>query len=41
MGEMQIQRAKYTSEFKEGAVRQVVDIGHSVINVAKRLGIGD
>jgi transposase len=41
MGEMQMQRAKYTSEFKEEAVRQVVDKGHSVIDVAKRLGIGD
>ena len=38
---MQMQRAKYTSEFKEEAVRQVVDKGHSVIDVAKRLGIGD
>ena len=36
-----MQRAKYTSEFKEEAVRQVVDKGHSVIDVAKRLGIGD
>jgi transposase len=41
MGEMQMQRAKYTSEFKEEAVRQVVDKGHSVVDVAKRLGIGD
>ena len=36
-----MQRAKYTSEFKEEAVRQVVDKGHSVVDVAKRLGIGD
>ena len=36
-----MQRAKYTSEFKEEAVRQVIDKGHSVIDVAKRLGIGD
>jgi len=36
-----MQRAKYTAEFKEVAVRQVIDRGHSVINVAKRLGIGD
>ncbi len=41
MGEMQMQRAKYTAEFKEEAVRQVIDRGHSVIDVAKRLGIGD
>jgi transposase len=41
MGEMQMQRAKYTSEFKEEAVRQVVDKGHSVVDVAKRFGIGD
>ena len=33
-----MQRAKYTSEFKEEAVRQVVDKGHSVVDVAKRLG---
>jgi transposase len=39
--QMQLQRAKYTAEFKEEAVRQVIDRGHSVIGVAKRLGIGD
>jgi hypothetical protein len=38
---MQMQEAKYTAEFKEEAVRQVIDRGHSVIDVAKRLGIGD
>jgi transposase len=41
MGEMQMQRAKYTSEFKEEAVRQVLDKGHPVVDVAKRLGISD
>ena len=43
MGEMQIQmqRAKYTAEFKEEAVRQVGDRCHSVIDLAKRLEIGD
>jgi len=41
MGEMQMQRAKYTLEFKEEAVRQVTDKGHSVVDVAKRLGISD
>ena len=38
---MQMQKAKYTAEFKEEAVRQVIDRGHSVVDVAKRLGIGD
>ncbi len=38
---MQMQRAKYTPEFKEEAVRQVFDKGHPVVDVAKRLGIGD
>jgi transposase len=41
MGEMQMQRAKYTLEFKEEAVRQVTDKGHSVVDVAKRLGMSD
>ena len=36
-----MQKAKYTAEFKEEAVRQVIDRGHSVVDVAKRLGIGD
>ena len=36
-----MQRAKYTSEFKEEAVRQVIDKGHPVVDVAKRLGISD
>ena len=36
-----MQRAKYTSEFKEEAVRQVLDKGHPVVDVATRLGIGD
>ena len=34
-----MQRAKYTAEYKEEAVHQVIDSGHSVIDVAKRLGI--
>ena len=38
---MQMQRAKYTPEFKEEAVRHVIDKGHPVVDVAKRLGIGD
>ena len=36
-----MQRAKYTSEFKEVTMRQVVDRRHSVVDVAKPLGIGD
>ncbi len=36
-----MQKAKYTAEFKEEAVGQVIDRGHSVIEAAKRLGIGD
>ena len=36
-----MQKAKYTAEFKEEAVRQVTDRGHSIIDVAKRLRIGD
>ncbi len=34
-------RAKYTPEFIEEVVRQVIDKGHSVVDVAKMLGIGD
>ena len=36
-----MQNAKYTAEFKEEAVRQVIDRGHTVVDVAKQLGIGD
>jgi transposase len=36
-----MQRSKYASEFKEEAVKQVIDKGHSVVDVAKRLGIPD
>ncbi len=32
---------KYPQEFKDEAVRQVVDKGYSVPDVAKRLGISD
>jgi len=32
---------KYPDEFKKEAVRQVVEKGHSVPDVAKRLGISD
>jgi len=36
---MQMQRTKYSPEFKDEAVKQVVVRGHSVVDVAKRLGI--
>jgi transposase len=36
---MQMQRAKFTDAFRDAAVRQVIDRGHSVADVAKRLGI--
>lgn len=32
-----MQRAKYAPEFKDEAVKQVIDKGHSVVDVAKRL----
>jgi len=34
-----MQRTKYTPEFKDEAVKQVVVRGHLVVDVAKRLGI--
>jgi len=34
-----MQIAKFTDEFRDAAVRQVIDRGHSVADVAKRLGI--
>jgi transposase-like protein len=40
MGEKQMQKAKYTDEFKEKAVHQVIDRGYYVIDVVKRQGIG-
>ena len=36
-----MQRAKYAPEFKDEAVEQVIDKGHSVVDVAKRLGIAE
>jgi transposase len=36
-----MQRPKYASEFKNEAVKQVIDKGYSVVDVAKRLGIPD
>jgi transposase len=36
---MHMPRAKYAPEFKVEAVKQVVVKGHSVVDVAKRLGV--
>lgn len=36
-----MQRTKYALEFKDEAVKQVIDKGHTVVDVAKRLGILD
>ena len=36
-----MQRTRYAGEFKLEAVKQVIDKGHSVADVAKRLGIPD
>ena len=36
-----MRRSKYAPEFKDEAVKQVIDKGHSVVDVAKRLGIPD
>ena len=34
-----MERTKYSPEFKDEAVKQVIVRGHSVVDVAKRLGI--
>lgn len=34
-------RSKYTAEFKSEAVKQVVDKGHTVVDVASRLGLSE
>jgi transposase len=36
-----MKRVRYTAEFKSEAVRQVIDRGHGVVDVAKRLGVSD
>lgn len=36
-----MQRSKCTAEFKAEAVKQVVDKGHTVVDVASRLGLGE
>jgi len=37
----EMKRTKYTAEFKKEAVKQVIDKGHTVVDVAKRLGIAE
>ncbi len=34
-------RARYTAEFKAEAVKQVIERGHGVVEVANRLGVSD
>jgi transposase len=36
-----MKRTKYTSEFKEEAVKQVIDKGYPVPGVAQRLGVAE
>ena len=36
-----MQKTKYTAEFKAEAVKQVVEKGHTVVDVAARLGLGE
>jgi len=36
-----MKRTKYSAEFKEEAVKQVIDKGHAVPDVAKRLGVAE
>jgi len=36
-----MKRTKYTSEFKEEAVKQVIDKGHPVTDVDQRLGVAE
>jgi transposase len=38
---MDMQRTKHTAEFKAEAVKQVVDKGHAVVDVATRLGLSE
>ena len=39
IGESHMSSARYTPEFKDEAVRQIVGRGHSVAEVAERLGV--
>ena len=34
-----MQRTKYAAEFKSESVKEVIDKGHAVVDLAKRLGI--
>ena len=36
-----MQRSKYAPEFKDQAVKQVIDKGRPFVNVSKQLGIAD
>ena len=36
-----MQRTKHTAEFKAEAIKQVVDKGHTVVDVAARLGLSE
>lgn len=40
-GKMQLQRIRYATEFKDEAVKQVIDKRHSVVDVSKRLRIAE
>lgn len=33
--------SRFTAEFKAEAIKQVIDRGHSVVDVSKRLGVSD
>lgn len=36
-----MRNARYTSEFKAEAIKQVTERGHAVVEVSKRLGVSD
>ena len=36
-----MKRTQYTADFKAEAVKQVIEKGHSVVDVAKRMGFGE
>ena len=37
----ELKRTKYTAEFKEEAIKQVIDKSPTVVDVAKQLGIAE
>jgi transposase len=41
IGVEELKRTKYTAEFKEEAIKQVIDKSPTVVDVAKRLGISE